>query len=212
MLKKYKLQLIISSIIIILPIIVGLCIWNLLPEQVPAHWDIHGVVDAWWSKPLTVFLMPSVLLVFQWLCILLSIKFDTKRNNLDSKAFGLVIWIIPLICLVIEFLVYGTALGLAFNVGTYISLFLGALFVVIGNYLPKCKQSYIIGIKLPWTLKDEENWNKTHRFAGIVWVIGGFVIMGLAFLGSFWTLLGMVLVMALIPTIYSYAYYKKHKE
>ena len=90
-------------------------------------------------------------------------------------------------------------------------LFMGALFVIIGNYMPKCKQSYTIGIKIPWTLNDEENWNKTHRMAGFLWVIGGVVIMATAFLGTFQLLFVVLIPMVIIPFVYSYLLYKKNK-
>jgi uncharacterized membrane protein len=69
-----------------------------------------------------------------------------------------------------------------------------------------------LGIKLPWTLKNEENWNKTHRFSGKLWVIGGIVTMVTAFLGNFWILLGVLIVMAAVPTIYSYVLHCKQKR
>ena len=84
--------------------------------------------------------------------------------------------------------------------------------MVIGNYLPKCKQNYTLGIKLPWTLDDEENWNRTHRFAGFLWVVGGVLIAINAFLEWEWLFLVVVFAMVLIPAIYSYLYYKKQKQ
>ena len=89
---------------------------------------------------------------------------------------------------------------------------MGALFVVIGNYLPKCKQSYTVGIKIPWTLNDEENWNKTHRLAGFLWVIGGVVIMATAFLGTFWLFFVVLIPMVIVPFVYSYSLYKKSSK
>ena len=92
-------------------------------------------------------------------------------------------------------------------------LFMGILFLVIGNYLPKCKQNYTIGIKLPWTLNDEENWNKTHRFAGVVWTICSIVIIVGSFFnkGAFYTTFPSLFVMVFAPLIYSYIYYRKHR-
>ncbi len=85
------------------------------------------------------------------------------------------------------------------------------LFIIFGNYLPKTKQSYSMGIKLPWTLNSEENWNRTHRLSGFLWVIGGALFLMLTFFGwwNLYVLLGIVLAMALIPTVYSYLLYRK---
>ena len=91
-------------------------------------------------------------------------------------------------------------------------LLVGAMFVVIGNWLPKCAQTYTMGIKLPWTLDSEANWNATHRFGGKVWVLGGFVTMLSAFYSNFWSLLIIIVLMVIAPTVYSYLYYRNHEK
>lgn len=211
MLKKNKGTLIITSLVILIPIVIGLALWNKLPEQVPFHWDINGNVDQWASKTTSVVLMPSILLAFHWLCVLMS-SIDPKSKSYHPSTIRLVLWICPMISLLLSALVYTHALGYGLRVETVMPLFMGALFMIIGNLLPKMRQSYTMGIKLPWTLNNEENWNKTHRFAGKLWVAGGVVIMATAFLGTFWILLGILLLMVIIPTLYSYLLYRKLKE
>jgi uncharacterized membrane protein len=75
---------------------------------------------------------------------------------------------------------------------------MGVLFIFIGNWLPKCKQTYTLGIRLPWTLADEDNWNRTHRFAGPVWVVCGLVVMAGALIGGafLWVMLAALLVLS----------------
>lgn len=208
MIKKFKGALIVTSLTMLLPILVGLLLWDKLPEQVPSHWGINGEVDGWCSKTQAVFLMPCVMLAMHWLCVLVS-YLDPKKVDYNKKSFLLVLWICPVINLLLNTLVYATALGYAINVEIILPLFMGVLFLLIGNYLPKCKQSYTLGIKLPWTLHNEENWNKTHRFSGKVWVTGAIVILATAFLGSFWILLGVLIVMVALPTIYSDCLHRK---
>ena len=89
-------------------------------------------------------------------------------------------------------------------------VFMGLLFILIGNYLPKTKQSYTMGIRLPWTLSSEENWNRTHRLAGFLWVLCGVLFIVMSFIG--WSLplfLILLAVMILVPLIYSYLLYRK---
>jgi len=91
-------------------------------------------------------------------------------------------------------------------------LLVGVMFLVIGNYLPKCRQNYTIGIKIKWALASEENWNATHRFGGRVWVIGGVLILLCMFLPDmigFGVMMTAVLLSVILPTVYSYRYYKK---
>ncbi len=210
MIKKNLPKLIITSLITLIPIFIGLILWDKLPDQVPVHWNINGDVDDYTSKTQAVFLMPLVLVAFHWICVV-GTSLDPKKQNINDKMFTLVLWIIPVISLLCNSIVYATALGHKINVEIIMPLFMGALFIVIGNYFPKCKQSYTVGIKIPWTLNDEENWNKTHRMAGFLWVIGGIVIMATAFLGAFWLFFVVLIPMVIVPFVYSYLLYKKNK-
>ena len=212
--NKNKWTLLITSVVILLPIVGGVLLWDKMPEQVPFHWNINGEVDNWVSRPVAVFVMPFVLLGFQWLCFFFT-KLDPKRKDTTQKMMGLVLWIIPVMNLLLNVIVYLSALDREVNIGVVLPLFFGALFVVIGNYLPKCKQSYTIGIKLPWTLEDEATWNATHRMAGWLWMAGGLLVMPCALLPTavaFGVMMGILLVMVLIPTVYSYRYYKTHQN
>lgn len=213
--KKNKWLMIVTSILIVLPIFVGLLLWHKLPEQVPYHWGINGEVDGWASKPMAVFVLPAILLVMQWVCILATGLDPKAKNVTTTKMMGIVLWIIPVLNLFLHVMVWLAAFGREVNMETVMPLFMGALFVVIGNYLPKCKQSYTMGIKLPWTLNDEENWNKTHRLAGKLWVAGGLLSMLCALLpgvASFIVMMSILLVMCVIPTVYSYRLYKKNQK
>jgi uncharacterized membrane protein len=106
-------------------------------------------------------------------------------------------------------LTYAVALGATVRVEIFIIIFLGLLFTIVGNYLPKSKQNYTIGIKLPWTLNSEENWNRTHRMAGRLWVLCGIAMILTSFLGLFWLFFVVALVMVLAPAIYSYVLHRK---
>ena len=206
MLKKYRKTLIITTLITLLPVLAGLILWDKLPEQFPIHFNVSGEVDGWSSKTFGVFGLPLILVAVQWLCALGSIKMDPKTENLEGKVFSLVLWIIPVMSVLLHALVYCTALGMDVSVEIIMPMLIGLLMVIIGNWLPKCKQSYTLGIKLPWTLADENNWNRTHRFAGPIWVAGGVVMMATALFGGVWFYLMLVafLVMIIAPTAYSY--------
>lgn len=82
-----------------------------------------------------------------------------------------------------------------------------------GNYFPKCRQNYIIGIRTPWTLKDEENWHSTHRIAGKMWVMGGIIILiaALALPSDLWALLLDMAILFVFPVIYSFSFHLKKK-
>ena len=208
MIKKNLKVLIITSVIILLPIVGGLALWDQLPEQVPIHWDAEGEVDGWASRPVAVFVPSAMMLALQWLCVVVT-SADPKKQNHPEKVKVLVFWLIPIITVFISVLMYASALGVSVRVETLMPILLGLVFVAIGNYMPKCKQNYTIGIKIPWTLASEENWNRTHRLAGWVWVGGGVVMLLSGFLSIFWLTLVPVIIMVAVPLIYSYILHKK---
>ena len=211
MIKKNKGLLIITSLAMLLPMLIGLLLWDRLPEQMPFHWNINGEVDAWSSKTMAVFGLPAILLVFHWVCVF-ACCMDPKNKEYPPVMLRIALWICPGIGLLLSGLVYPAAMGHSMSVEIIMPLIMGLLFIIIGNYLPKCKQSYTMGIKLPWTLNNEENWNKTHRFGGKVWVTGGVVIMATAIIGSFWIFIGLMVLMMILPTVYSYRHYRKYEK
>ena len=211
MIKKYKKTLIASSLALLIPVIVGLLLWDKLPDPMPSHWNIHGEVDSWSSKAFVVFGLPGLMLVLQWVCVFACLA-DPKYKNYNPKMLKLVLWICPVIGLIVSTLVYTAALGCEIPIEVIMPLLMGVLFIVVGNWLPKCQQTYTMGIKLPWTFASEANWNATHRFGGKVWFFGGIITMLTAFWGSFWLLMVILAAMVILPTIYSYLYYRNHEK
>ena len=213
MMRQNKRKLLISSLIILLPVLAGLLLWSRLPERMPTHWGLDGTVDGWSSRAFTVFGIPGFLLAMHWVCVAITAA-DPKNKDQTQKIVGLILWLCPLISVVVGVMTYAAALGAEVRVGWVTPLALGAMFVVIGNYLPKCKQNFTIGIKVPWTMADEANWNATHRFGGKVWVVGGVLLMACAFLPEglvLYALIGALILLSVVPIVYSYLYYRKHQ-
>ena len=208
MIRKNWKTMVITSVVILLPILLGLFLWNRLPEQLPFHWNAKGEVDGWTGKAFGVFGMPLIMLAVQWLCAFAT-GADPKKAAHSEKIMTLVLWLIPTLTLFLLSLTYAVALGATVRVEIFIIIFLGLLFTIVGNYLPKSKQNYTIGIKLPWTLNSEENWNRTHRMAGKLWMACGIVMILTSFLGLFWLFMVIALVMVLVPVMYSYVLHRK---
>lgn len=211
MINKYKWKLLISSIIILLPILMGIVFWNELPQKMTTHWGVDGNADGWSSRPFAVFALPVFMLILHWVCIFFTAN-DPKNKGQNNKVFGLVLWICPAASLFASGMMYATSFGKDLPADLIGLLLIGLMFVVIGNYLPKCKQNYSIGIKVKWALENEENWNATHRVGGKVWVVGGLLMMACVFLPKNiipWVLVISLTVLAVVPIVYSYQYYRK---
>ncbi len=211
MIKKNKLKLIICSILILLPMIFGVLNWNELPDTMATHWGIDGQADDFSTKPFAVFAIPCFLLLLFWGCMLIENKFGTNQEQ-NKKAFGIIFWMVPAISLAVNGAVYLTALGFEVNVIRTLPVLLGFMFMFIGNYMPKCKQNKTLGVKIKWTLNNEENWNATHRFAGKLWFFGGFLILLCVLLPVdvlVYPMLISMLFLTFAPVLYSYVFHKK---
>ena len=211
MIKKNKWNLLFSSIVILLPVVFGLIFWDKLPEELTTHWGIDGNANGWMTKGATIFILPLILLAFHWLCFLASTKLP-GGNEQNPKLLNIVLWIIPIISLTANGTIYAVAFGKEIDPIFFVFPLIGILFIVIGNYLPKCKRNIAAGIKVKWALQNKENWYATHRFGGKVYVIGGFFLLACMFLPTVIALWagGIALVtLVFAPVFYSYAYYKK---
>lgn len=209
--RQYKKTMIITSLITLLPLILGLILWPKLPDTMPTHFGFDGEANGWSSKVTAVVGIPLFILIIQWICVFAVLN-DPKNQKIGNKVVNLVFWICPLCSLICCFGAYSYSLGWNINVTDYVMFLLGAIFIIIGNYLPKCRQNYTVGIKLPWTLDDEENWNHTHRLAGKLWIAGGLVMIVNVFLRINWITFAVIVLMTVIPAVYSAVYHIRHRE
>ena len=124
-------------------------------------------------------------------------------------------WLVPFSSLIFVPVMLFIAMGVKIPIVIIVMVFVGIVFILCGNYLPKSRQNYVVGIKLPWTLNDTDNWNKTHRMAGYLWIFGGmaFIIVPFVSFGSSFLLavfLSIVALMIIAPVLYSYFLYRKN--
>ena len=211
MIKNNKLKTLISSLLILLPTLFGIIIWDKLPNEMVSHLGLDGTADAVGKKAVVVFLLPLVLVAVHLFCLWISGK-DPRNEKQTKKAQGIVFWIMPAASIFVSSLMYAVALEVQFNPMLILVLFLAFMFIFIGNYMPACKQNSTLGIKIKWTLENAENWRATHRFSGKVWFICGFLLIPCAFLPEKYApylLMGIILPVVILPLLYSYLYHKK---
>ena len=209
--KDNKKTVILTSIITLLPIIIGLFFWNQLPEQMATHFGYDGEANGWSSKWFAVFGLPVLVLVIHLICIFGTGK-DPRYDRYPEKMKKIILWICPVCSWICALGCYNYELNGKTVITEWVIMFIGLLFVVIGNYLPKIKQNLYLGIKLPWTYADEDNWNKTHRFGGKVWVIGGILMLLNVFLKVRYLEIVLMIALVAIPCVYSWAYSRKKQK
>ena len=207
MIKQNKYKMIISAIITLLPMIFGFIVWDRLPENIATSFGWNGEITGYSSKMFAVVGLPVMLTFVNLICIIAT-NADPRRKNINNKVFSVVIGIVPVCSLLCGICIYANALGYKISVESIMPVFMGVLFFVLGFILPKCKQNYTIGIKLPWTLHDEENWNKTHKLAGKLWIYGGIIMIVSGLFNLTFIFVTIIFALVIIPTVYSFLIYK----
>lgn len=211
--KQYKWQIILSTILVLLPAAAGFFLLAAGAGSMSS--EAGGIASSVAGGRLKAMIVMSLFcLPNHFLAVWLTLR-DPKNRERNRQMISFIFWICPVISIFSCGSMYRIYTNARADQGTGISVCMGLMFIALGNYLPKTGQNHTVGIRVPWTLADEENWNATHRFGGRVWVAGGFITM----IGSFLPgALGhrivpaALLAVALAPIIYSYLYYRKQKK
>lgn len=194
--------------------VAGIFFYQSLPDILPTHWNMAGEVDGYGSKEIFVWLFPAIglaMLILFWLLP----KLDPRKEKYQKFAQ---VWEIMQTVLVGFFTyMYAVTLYAAMvpnvNVSVFVLVGIGVMFLILGNYMGKIRQNYFVGVKTPWTIDNEDVWNKTHRLAGWCFVLAGllFIFQGLTGWVSGW-LFGLAMVLAVVvPIIYSFVIFPKKK-
>jgi len=201
---------------ILLLIITGLAsiyFYSVFPERIPVHWNMTGEIDGWGSKTFGAFMLPIVMLGLYLLFLVLPYLDPRKKNYKQfSQIYHGFKTLILLFMGIIYFIVGLNALGYSIAVGTWVPVLVGVLFIIIGSYLAKIKSNWFIGIRTPWTLSSEEVWNKTHRFGGKLFILGGLLMILTPVLPEelkAYLFIFIVLLVSLGSVGYSYFLYQK---
>lgn len=203
----------------IAPLIYLAFIWRQLPEQVPMHFDFKGNPDRFGNKTelLTMILVLAAMSAGIFFLLSNIYKIDPKKyaaenkERLKSIGFCIGVFMSALAC----FILYSSVKG-SFELGVhYILSAVGLLFSFLGNYMHNIKPNYFAGIRVPWTLNNEENWRRTHLLAGKLWFAGGLLLAALCLILPDTAALIVFFIatatLVLIPVVYSYQLYRKQK-
>ena len=219
LLKNEWLQLLILAV----PFCVVALLWDKIPARIPIHWNIHGQIDGYSGKAFGTLFMPALNIFIA--ALLAAIPFlDPKIKKYDEETRGNSIRVIKNLRLVATLFnacfalaILAFALHYRFDMNRFIFGAMGLLFILLGNFMGKLRPNYFAGIRTPWTLESKTVWTKTHRLAGRVMVTGGICMLFASFLlpsqqAFLLCILPLILVIVLIPTVYSYICYRAEKN
>lgn len=205
--------------LIALPFAYALYLYPSLPASIPIHFNIKGEADGWGS-PESIFLGPAIMgftSLFVFLIFSNITKLDPKRyadaNPANYLALGL--GIVLFMTILSLSIIYSTVHE-SLRDGRFVFLLIGLAFSAFGLYMPRLKQNYFVGMRLPWTLEDVANWEATHQFSGKVWAIGGLLMALCALLlngvAQLIVFFAIVFFIILLPVIFSYRFFKQSKK
>ena len=185
--------------------------WNALPSDaaLPIHWGWSLQADSFADKGVALWILPFAAAV-GWGLISVLPRLEPRRENLakslrayhatGAATVGLLAWLHTAIVL--------PPLGVAVSMRSMLSVGMGLMFVVLGNFLGKVRSNFMFGLRTPWTLSSDLSWNKSHRLLGRTWVVLGVAIVAAGFIGGpgalFWTLLGGGGGTTLAASVYSW--------
>lgn len=201
-------------LIIILMYAASMIFLPILPQAIPMHWNISGQVDSWWPKNIAVWLFPAITSVmFLFFRFFPSIDPRKEKYKLFRKEWEIIQTVIITFMAYMQFIIFYIALHPGTLIMPLMFIGLGTLFIVMGNYLSKIRQNYFIGIRIPWTLSSEDNWNKTHRFASWTFVGAGILMLAEAYFLRYapGIIFSSILLAVGLPIIYSFLLFR-HAE
>ncbi|MDR1101121.1 MAG: SdpI family protein [Clostridiales bacterium] len=186
-------------------------LYRYLPDLIPSHWDAAGNINGF-SATWTLFIFPAFTLLFTLLIQALP-KIDPKGKNVEKSALLPITQVsVAVLMTIVMAIVLAASFGISMPVNVIIPLIIGLMFVLMGSYMPKVKQNYSVGLRLPWTLASENVWVKTHKFGGYVFVISGVVfILGALIPAPLNFILPLSVMTAglIVTAVYSYREFKK---
>lgn len=206
-----------SISLIILSFALGLYFYQNFPAQVPTHWNIQGQADGYSSALFGAFLLP-VMMIAMYLMFLVLPYFDPKKEQYASFAATYHHFKeLMLVFLCILFVLTGlSGLGYRIDIGFWVPLLIGGLFVLIGAMMEKVKMNWFMGIRTPWTMSSEEIWNKTHKLSSKILMLSGLLIAATVLVPPTGKialfLIAIALVIITLP-LYSYIlFWREEKE
>lgn len=209
--KKIRLSKadLLSALLCALIIIPGIAVWDRLPDRIATNFSINGQPQQYYSKGFTVFGIPVIMGVLQLILCLITNLFHQKEKR-DIINIG-IRFIYPAILYFVEFFILLYALGQLRNVTSAACTFMAVTFVITGNYLPKLRRNMFFGIRTPHTLMNQEVWDKTQRFTGILMIICGIAMLPFALTSNYIAVIIILAVKMIAPFIYSEMVYRSEK-
>ncbi|MDB4914618.1 MAG: SdpI family protein [Gemmatimonadetes bacterium] len=201
----------------LLATIISAAVLTRLPERMVVHWDMDGNPNGWMPRIVGAFFSPAMMLVM-WLVLRAAPSIDPRGDNFQKfyKSYDIVIAATSTLLFAMHLTLLAVGLGHHVSVAVVGPILAGALFVIMGNLLPRARPNFVYGIRTPWTLSSDRVWMRTHRVGGYAMVTAGLVMIAAALLlpsgSGIPVVIGAALIALLGPMIYSYLTWKQEMK
>jgi uncharacterized membrane protein len=208
-------EIFVVGVLIALPFIYLGSIYNSLPAIIPTHFNHKGEVDGTGEKSilLVVSIFMTCVSLFTYLIVKNANKIDPKKNTQSPELLQKIAYMILIfLCAILLVIIHSAKTG-SLNPTQLLLPLIGLLFASLGNFMHSIKPNYFIGMRLPWTLEDPENWRKTHQISSKIWMAGGILIAAVSpfmspAIGFIFAMI-ILFVIIIYPIIFSYQLFKK---
>jgi len=187
-------------------------IYPALPAKMASHWNINGNVNGYMPKAMGLYSMPVMMLIISVVFIAIP-RFAPSKENINRFIETYYLFAIMLLVFLMTVFAYVVlwGLGVKLKINIFLSPVFALLIFFMGILLGRTKRNHFIGIRTAWTLSSDEAWDKTHKFAGLIFMLfSPLPLLGLFFeKGAFFILVFTIIVPLSIASIYSYSIMKK---
>ncbi|MEO5511220.1 MAG: SdpI family protein [Longimicrobiales bacterium] len=206
----------IGLVVNVIMLCITAAVFSRLPAEVPTHWNLHGEINGTMAKFPGAFLASTMAIVV-WFVLPLLRRIDPRRASYErfDATFYLVVNAVVLILAMIQGLTLAVALGMRVDMTRSMLLGVGLMFIVLGNYMPRLRSNWWMGIRTPWTLESEEVWRRTHRFGGRAFMLAGIITVFATLLpteAAGTIAFGVIMIAVLLPVVYSYFVWRSERR
>lgn len=184
-----------------------------MPERMPIHWNPKGEIDGYGNRLVGLFLMP-IFLAGIYLLFLFLPKIMVYQENFEkfkNYFYGFkAVFVLFFIAIYIAALLPN--FGIIFNIGYVMIPSLAVLFFYVGYMLKFAKRNYFIGIRTPWTLANENVWDKTHKLGSKLFIICAVIMISSIFFIRFFICFLLIPLIATILYLFIFSYFEYKKE
>jgi uncharacterized membrane protein len=179
-------------------------LYGQLPAQVPIHFNMEGHANGWASREVGGWLLPGVALLTWALLRLVPRALPTEwEERMTASPMSVAALALVLLMALLQLVVLFAALHRDHVEGWVLWAPVGGYTAVLGQLMPRIRRNPFIGIRTAFTLSSDENWLRTHRFAGFSMTIGGLAALAFGFVSPAASV-AAILIGALAPVVYSY--------